>query len=138
MNPKHIRVISICIIRRDDAILVFEGYDPTKDQTYYRPLGETVRREFREEIGAELLNLRYLTALENIFTAYGRQGHEVVMVYEGKLADKRFYEKDVIDVQEDNGERLKAYWIPLDDLMAKKFPLYPDGLLGVLENSEKN
>ena len=49
-----------------------------KDETFYRPIGgriefgergaETVAREIREEINAEVANLVYLGALENIFT----------------------------------------------------------------------
>ena len=59
---KHIRPIALCVIRHDDAVFVFEGYDPLKDQTFYRPLGggiefgetseQAIRREMREEIAA--------------------------------------------------------------------------------------
>ena len=34
MNPQQIRVITICIIRKNDSIFVFEGYDHVKEQTF--------------------------------------------------------------------------------------------------------
>ena len=60
-----------------DRILVTEFRE--KGRLYYRPIGgtiefgergeEAVRREFREEIAAELTEVRYLGTLENIYTA---------------------------------------------------------------------
>ncbi len=140
---KHIRVITICIIRKGDSIILFEGCDPTRSLTYYRPLGgqiefgeyslNALRREFREELGAELVNLRYLQTLENIFTAYDKPSHEAVFVYEGEFADKLMYDKDEFTVIEDNGDVIKALWMPLRDFREGKFPLFPDGLLALLE-----
>ena len=142
MSSQYIRVITICVIRKGNTILVFEGYDPTRDQTFYRPLGgqiefgeyslDALRREFREEINAELANLRYVQTFENIFTAYDKPGHEAVFVYEGDFADKSFYNKDLIIGKEDNGESFEAKWMPIADFQAGKFPLYPDGLLELL------
>ena len=74
---------------------------PEKGRLYYRPLGgtiefgergeEAVRREFREEIAADLADVRYLGMLENIFTYDGRRGHEIVLVYDGLLTDASLY-----------------------------------------------
>jgi len=35
----HIRSIAICVFRHKNHILVAEGYDPVKDEYFYRPLG---------------------------------------------------------------------------------------------------
>ena len=146
MNPQQIRVITICIIRKGDSILVFEGYDHVKDQTFYRPLGggidfgepslDALQREFQEEIGAILTNLYYFRTLENIFTCYGETGHEIVIIYKGEFADKTFYDKSVIIGQEDNGDAFKAIWMPIKDFQDGRFPLYPDGLLELLAVSK--
>ena len=143
MHSKQIRVITICIIRKGDTIFVFEDVDKITNETFYRPLGggieygeysyDALEREFLEEINVKLLNLRYIQTLENIFICDGETGHEIVIVYEGEFADKTFYNKDVVILTEDNGEKLKAMWMPLADFRARKFPLYPDGLLELLE-----
>ena len=85
---KKIRPIAIGVIYNGERILAFEGYDPTKDQTYYRPPGggiefgelsvKTLEREFREEMNAELCDVDYIGTLENIFEAHNRRGHEIV------------------------------------------------------------
>jgi 8-oxo-dGTP pyrophosphatase MutT (NUDIX family) len=143
MPPQHIRVISICVIRRNDDILVFEGYDHVKDQTFFRPLGggvefgesslEALNREFREEINARLKNVRYLQTLENIFEVYGKPGHEVIFIYSGDLIDATLYEKEVMVGFEDNGDRFKALWMPLDTFRSGRYPLYPTGLLELID-----
>lgn len=139
-----IRVIAIAVIRKEDSILVFEGYDDVTKEIYYRPLGgglafgeysiDALRREFREELDADLTNLRYLETLENVFTCCGKEGHQVIIIYEGEFVDLAFYRQAEIRGMEDNGEPFKAKWMPLDDFHAGKFPLYPTGLLELLEN----
>jgi len=95
MQTKRIRPLALGIFRRADTLLVFEGYDPVKGQVFYRPLGggiefgergaEALAREMREEIGAEVANLRYLGLCENIFTNAGEIGHELVLLYIGNV-----------------------------------------------------
>src|SRR3954469_17974091 len=92
-----IRPIALAVPRRGEDLLVFEYYDPTKDLTFYRPLGggidfgETaeaaVRRELREELRVDLLNVRPLGVLESIFHGFGRDGHEIAFVFGCQLAD---------------------------------------------------
>ncbi len=67
MRPGQIRVLALGIIWRGDELLLAEGYDPSKRQTFYRPLGGGVEfgerasdaliREFDEELGVDLLTL---------------------------------------------------------------------------------
>jgi ADP-ribose pyrophosphatase YjhB (NUDIX family) len=101
-----IRPIALAIPRRGEDLLVFESHDPTKDQTFYRPLGggiefgETaelaVCRELREELGVELLDVRLVGVLENIFYGFGRDGHEIAFIFGCRLADQAVYERDVV------------------------------------------
>lgn len=142
MQSGHIRPLALGIVWRGGDVLVFEGYDHVKAETFYRPLGggiefgersqETIRREFREELGAELVDVRYVATIESIFTCNGRRGHEIILVYEAALADRSFYERDTFVVHEE-GERLLARWMPLCRFEADGLPLYPDGLLGLLK-----
>jgi 8-oxo-dGTP pyrophosphatase MutT (NUDIX family) len=142
----QIRPLAICIFRNRDCILVAEGYDPVKMQTFYRPLGggiefgerseETICREVMEEIGVEVAqgSLKYLGAVENIFTFNGTQGHEIVLVYDGLLKDTELYDKAVIMGEEvDIGESFTAMWKCLDEFGIGKSILYPTGLREMLE-----
>ncbi len=141
MREERIRPIAICVCREGGRILVAEGHDSKKGQTFYRPLGgtiefgergeETVRREFREEIAADLTEVRYVGTLENIFTYEGRRGHEVVLVYDGRLSDASLYKKTNLQGNE-CGQPFKVVWKRLDDFGQGKPPVYPDGLLELL------
>jgi hypothetical protein len=42
MRPGQIRALALGIIWRGKELLVAEGYDPSKRQTHYRPLGDGV------------------------------------------------------------------------------------------------
>jgi len=137
-----IRPIAICVFHTNDRILVSEGHDPIKNQTFYRPLGggieygekseDTVRRELKEELDAEVGEVRYLGTLENIFTFNGTPGHEIVMVYDGALIDSGLYEQAVIHGKEANGDDIRATWKSLNEFESGESILYPDDLLNLL------
>ena len=138
----QIRPIAICVFRNNNRILVFEGHDSIKDETYYRPLGggiefgesgeEAIRREIMEELHSEIEELQHLGFLENIFVHNGKMGHEIVMVYDGVLKESRLYEQAEMEVEEANGERIHVVWKRLDEFGAGRSILYPDGLLELL------
>jgi ADP-ribose pyrophosphatase YjhB (NUDIX family) len=136
-----VRPIAICVIRRGDEILVFEARDEARDLTFYRPLGggiefgersdDAVRREFQEEIGTELDELRMLTVIENRFEFEGKACHEIVFVYEATLADPDLYDRQTFVVTEETGTLL-GVWRRVTDFDMTSTPLYPEGLLEVL------
>ena len=141
----QIRPLAICVFHDKDRILVAEGYDPIKGETFYRPLGggiefgerseDTICRELMEEIGVELKQdtLKYLGAVENIFTFNGIPGHEIVLVYDGVLSDSGLYDQAMILGKEANGEEIRAMWKNLDEFRMGKSILYPEGLKEMLE-----
>ncbi|GET42642.1 NUDIX hydrolase [Microseira wollei NIES-4236] len=88
-----IRGLALGLIPWGDRLFLSEGYDPIKQQTFYRALGGGVDfgetshaalvREFQAEIPAELTNiLRYLGCWENLFVYNGKPGHEIIQVYQ--------------------------------------------------------
>ncbi|HEU5438681.1 MAG TPA: NUDIX domain-containing protein, partial [Ktedonobacterales bacterium] len=87
MKAGKVRAIALCVFRDGDRVLVQEGYDPSKDETFYRALGgtiefgersqQTVARELQEEIGAEVQDLEFLATIESVFTFDGLPGHEI-------------------------------------------------------------
>ena len=101
MTCGTIRPVAICIFRRAHEILVVEAFDQVKAKTFYRPLGggiefgETsaaaVEREVREEVSADVTDLRYVGTLENFFVYNGQPGHEIVQVHEGRFANSALY-----------------------------------------------
>ena len=86
----------------------------------------------REELGAEVTDLRYLGTLENVFTYNGEAGHEIVLVYDGRFTDASFYKRDRIDAIEDDTIPFTAVWKSLIYFQEGQAPLYPDGLLALL------
>ena len=140
-HEEKVRPIAICLCRDNDRILVSEFRE--KDRLYYRSLGgtiefgehaeESIRREFQEEISADLTELRYLGMLENIYTHKGLRGHEIVLVYDGRLTDTSLYKMEVIQGNE-LGTPLKAVWKRLDEFDPELSPVYPEGLLALLNS----
>jgi 8-oxo-dGTP pyrophosphatase MutT (NUDIX family) len=138
----RIRPIAICVFRNNNRILVFEGHDTIKGETFYRPLGGgiefgeysevAVRREIMEELRSEIEDLRYLGMVENVFVHDGRAGHEIVMIYDGALKMSGLYEQAEMEVLEANGEVIRAMWKRLDEFGEGKSILYPTGLLEML------
>ena len=145
MAQQGIRPLAICVFRNGDRILVGEGYDSVKRETFYRPIGggvhfgehsrEGLAREIREELGAEVTDLEFIGAIENIFTCDGQPGHEIVMVYDGKLTDSSLYEREYLDGCEEGGLRFRAVWKSLAEFGDGEPPLYPEGLLEMLRQA---
>ena len=148
MPAERIRPIAIAIIRRDDRILVFESRElDSKGRIFYRPLGGSIEfgeyghqalaRELREELGAELEQVRYFGLRENLFRApSGERAHEIVLLYEADLVDKTLYQKEEMLAVEDSGATFRALWKPLSFFQRGDAPLYPDGLLEMLLGQE--
>lgn len=133
-----IRVLALGLIQDGDRAFLGEGYDPTKQETFYRVLGggvefgetsrEALQREFYEEIQAELTNIRYLDCIESIFTFNNEPRHEIIQLYRCDFADRQFYQRDRIPFNE--GKRNKvALWMDLNRLRAGEFRLVPEGFL---------
>ena len=146
-NIGYIRPLAICVFRDGNRILVSEGFDPVKQQTFYRPLGggiefgergeDTLRREMREELDAEISDVKYLGAIENIFTFAGNRGHEIVMVYDASFVDAALYARAELDGFENGAPnpRFKAVWKSLDEFDPVRAPVYPDGLVELLNHN---
>ncbi|RDW17304.1 NUDIX hydrolase [Oceanobacillus chungangensis] len=142
MKRGEIRPIVICIFINNDSILVAEGYDAVKKEYYYRPIGGGIEfgessssaliREVKEEIKADINELKYLGAVENIFTYNGDTGHEIVMVYDASFVDKSLYKLDYFEGVEDDGTVFKLFWKPLSNFQDEELRLVPEKLLGII------
>jgi 8-oxo-dGTP pyrophosphatase MutT (NUDIX family) len=137
----EIRVLALGLIRNGDRVFISEGYDPAKQQTFYRAMGGGVdfgetslvalKREFQEEIQAELTNIRYLGCLENIFTYNGQPGHEIIQLYECDFVDPKFYQLEKLEFAE--GERKKtALWVDINRFKSEELRLVPENFFQYL------
>lgn len=143
MTPGQIRPLVIGVFSHHRAILVAESFDSVKRESFYRPVGggihfgeysqEALVREVREEFGAEITQMRYLGVVENVFTHNGQPGHEIVQIYDAQFVDRSLYDQSWLVGYEDSGLTFKAFWKPLAELQSNSLPLYPTGLLELLQ-----
>ncbi|MBD2412998.1 NUDIX hydrolase [Nostoc calcicola FACHB-389] len=135
-KPGEIRVLALGLIRDGNRIFVSEGYDPAKQETFYRALGggvdfgetsrEALQREFKEEIQAELTNIRYLGCIENLFIFNGRQGHEIIQLYQCDFADPKFYKLESLVFFESEKHKHRALWIDILRFQSGELKLVPE------------
>jgi ADP-ribose pyrophosphatase YjhB (NUDIX family) len=133
VTEKRQIIKAMAVIRRprDGALLVSESADPL----FQRPLGghvefgeyavDTIHREFLEEIGQELSDVRRLGVLENIFPWQDGTEHEVVFIFAAAFADEAAYEIEEQLIRDDTEPKDRVIWRPAD---AVSPPLYPAGL----------
>jgi 8-oxo-dGTP pyrophosphatase MutT (NUDIX family) len=132
----EIRVIALGLIQNGDRIFVSEGYDPVKQETFYRALGGGVdfgetshaalKREFQEEIQAELTNIKYLGCIESLFTFNGKQGHEIVQLYQCDFVDSKFYQLESLIFSESQHHKHKALWMDISRFKSGELRLVPE------------
>ena len=142
-HPERVRPIVICVFRHRGRILVLDIHDPSTGERFYRPAGggiefgepseAALRREMREELGIEIESPVLLGVLENIFYYDGRPGHEIVFVYDAQFVDQELYQIDRFTVHEDTGDSFDAVWVELTTSGPQMPPVYPDGLMELLE-----
>ena len=146
MSQKRQIIKAMAVIRRprDGAWLVSEHVggdsgdsgdsgDFGEEPPFQRPLGghvefgeyalDTIHREFLEETGLVLTDVRRLGVLENIFGWRGGTEHEVVFIFTAAFADEAAYEIQEQPILDNPGRRV--IWRAAD---AVSPPLYPAGL----------
>ena len=138
MESKGQVVKAMAVIRRpgDGALLVSEVANPS-GELFHRPLGghvefgeyalDTVRREFLEEIGQALTEVRLAGVLENIFQWGGATQHEIVFIFTAAFADEAAYGIPQQAIADDHG-RARVIWRMPETASP---PLYPAGVAGM-------
>ena len=130
---KEIRPIALGIAIKNNKLLVGESFDKVKNQTFYRCLGggieflekssDALKREFKEEIGADITVKDFLGISENIFTYQGKNAHELILFYSIEISDNDYKEEYHIADEDDSGI---AKWIDIDEFKNKNKILYPE------------
>lgn len=142
----EVRARAVAVIRNGERVLVERGYDRVAGSRFYRAIGghidfgeraaQAVSREWSEEYGLTLDDVRPLGVLENVFTYEGRPGHEIVFAFEARVVEPEVYQQDELEGIDPDGGRHEAVWVSLDDLATGDIPLSPAGLLELLRSSE--
>ncbi len=142
LSSEHIRPIAICVFGNGNKILVAEGFDSVRNISYYRPIGGGIKfgemsrdalvREIREELAAEITDLRYLGTIEDIFTMNSIQRHQIIQIYDAQFCDSSLYERAFLEGTEDKGSTYRAVWKDLSEFGLCRARLVPEGLLELL------
>ena len=130
---KEIRPLALGIAVKNNKLLVSEGFDNIKKETFYRCLGGGIefleksevalKREFLEEININITVKDFLGISENIFTYKGKKAHELILFFSIEISDKDYQE--VYKVIDDHGETI-AKWIDIEEFKNKNKILYPE------------
>ena len=130
---KEIRPIALGLAIKNNKLLVSEGFDKVKNETFYRCLGggieflekseKALKREFLEEINVDITVKDFLGISENIFTYQGKKAHELILFYSIDISDENY--KEEYKVIDDHGETI-AKWIDIEEFKNKNKILYPE------------
>jgi len=141
MKPQHIRPLALGIFSCGVASLSMRNVIHQVPKLlpplgggidFAEPSGLALAREIREELGAEVTNLRILGTLDNIFTHLGNPGHEIIQAYDGEFVDRTLYQRPFLPGAESDGTPFRALWRARSHFSAT-LPLFPDGLTELLE-----
>jgi 8-oxo-dGTP pyrophosphatase MutT (NUDIX family) len=93
---------------------------------------DALRREFMEELGAEIDAIEYLGCLESIFVYNEKRGHEIIQLYRCQFVDRHFYEIEQVKFTEGDREKL-AIWVPVSRFKSGELKLVPEVFLNYLD-----
>lgn len=93
---------------------------------------QALRREMREELGAEIADLELRAVTEEIFEVVGQIHHGIVFLYEGRFVDPSYYARPVIPYVEGSVPRAKATWMPVSVFVSGRKRLVPVRLVEIL------
>lgn len=137
MPEPYIRATAIAVLLWREHLLA--AHYPNFGESFYRPVGggiefgeraeDAVRRECLEELDREIEVVERLSVSENIFTLHGEPGHQLMFEFIARWPEgQEPADLSALLGQESNGDPIDARWLPLDQVFAGSYTLYPDGL----------
>jgi 8-oxo-dGTP pyrophosphatase MutT (NUDIX family) len=138
---RRIRPVALALIRHGGSILVEQGRDEVKGETFFRLLGgsidfqelaaDTIRRELDEELGAEVDVVGLVATVENVFTYEGEAAHEIHLIYDCRLREERLYSLAEWEATEGSVVH-RVSWKRIDSFRSGEEILYPAEVLSIL------
>lgn len=133
-------VKAFCLFRTDDKVLLYQRKNEHNGIEFLRPLGgkvefgerssDTVKREILEETGEQVMELRLLGVIENIYQNGHTLKHEIDFVYDGKFKNRALYRQSEVFVKEGNA-RYTARWVEIEKARSGSPPVLPPELVGL-------
>lgn len=130
----RIRPIVLCLLENRDRILMQEFREEFENYDFFRlpgggielgePATEAVRREIREELQSEILDVEFIEVFENIYKYGGEQKHEIAFLFRAKLTDNQLTEQDVFEFF-DNGLAFRAVWVSRQEIADGSRVVFP-------------
>ena len=124
-----IRSMVMGIVLRDNKLLLTEHF--SKEYPFYRCIGggiefyeksiDAIKREFKEEIDAQIEIDKYLGLAEELFVHKGKRGHEMIQLYKVSLKDLEI--KDEYPILDGD---VVAKWIDVEDIILGKKVIFPE------------
>ncbi|ESA36211.1 nudix hydrolase [Leptolyngbya sp. Heron Island J] len=135
MGKQRIRPIALGLIEHQGHVFVSQGNDSASGEVFYRFPGggidfgessiDALKREFQEELQADLTNVEYLACLENIFTCHGKSGHELIQLFRCDFVDQGFYDVNKVYTLLEGKDKHNAIWIPIEQIRPEGLNLVP-------------
>lgn len=132
-----VKVIGVCI--NESHLLAMEVYNDNGKVKGIRPLGGLIEfgemrevalaREFKEELGTDIVTAGAWRTFENTYEHHGQIGHEYIFAIAVSLTDKSLYDNETMVFSEDSASENIARWYPIDQLKSGSIELYPTGLV---------
>jgi ADP-ribose pyrophosphatase YjhB (NUDIX family) len=128
-----IRPNALAIIKSKGRVLACKGVNESSGKVFFRVLGggidfgelavDALRREFKEELNATIINEVLLCTAENIFEYNGEQGHEITFLYQADLQEQHLYDEVSMPILDNNAAT--AEWVPISEVRSGAVILYP-------------
>ncbi len=133
------RKVALGFTLKNNKLLVEKGFDKIKGITFYRCIGggieenelpiNAVKREFYEELNFNIIVNKELGIIDNTFVYNGKQGHEIVYLFDITIPNDNHKEKYTII---DNGTTFYGEWIDIDEFKEGKKILFPKDMIRYL------
>lgn len=128
-----IRPNALAIIKNKGRVLASKGVNESSGKVFFRVLGggidfgelavDALKREFKEELNATIINEELLCTVENLFEYNGEQGHEITFLYQADFQEEHLYDEVSMPILDNSAAT--AEWVPISEVLSGAVILYP-------------